>query len=178
MGKIELPTDIISIIEDYANEFEEAEMLEYAMQKIISRLDRGTGFNIYLWSVKSEIKRVERELRTIWSKEKTNTKARLKARIRPVTYKRHLRFERKDKVCTKRMYLLSHTILKLQKDYSQWDEFNDMFKETMVYKRCIEVFGELRESQTIYCRLTGAYRYFKTKQCEDNQIDKKSLFRM
>ena len=125
MGKIELPTVIISIIENYAHEFEKAEMLEYAIQKIINRLDRKTGYPIYLWSVRSEIRRVERELKTIYSKEKTNEKARLKARIRPVTYKRHLRFLKKDQMCDKRMGLLANTITLLQKSYSTWVDFND-----------------------------------------------------
>ena len=178
MGKIELPTVIISIIENYAHEFEKAEMLEYAIQKIIHRLDRKTGYPIYLWSVRSEIRRVERELRTIYSKEKTNEKARLKARIRPVTYKRHLRFLKKDQMCDKRMGLLANTITLLQKSYSTWVDFNDEYKQTMVYKRCVEVFGEPEESKTIYCRMTGAYKFFKTNQSDDKKIDKKSLFRL
>ena len=49
MGKIELPTVIISIIESYAHEFERVDMLEYAIQKIINRLGRGAIYT-YGWS--------------------------------------------------------------------------------------------------------------------------------
>ena len=178
MGKIELPTDIISIIEDYAHEFERAEMLEYAIQKIINRIDRGTGGNIYLWVVKSMTKKVEQELCRILGKERTNEKARLKARVRPVTHKRHVRFEKKDQVCKRRMNMLSDTIIELRKAYTQWVDFNDLYKNTIVYKRCVEEFGEPEVSTNVYCRATGAYKFFKTTMNEDNQIDKKSLFRL
>ena len=178
MGKIELPTVIISIIENYAHEFERVDMLEYAIQKIINRLDRGSGKNIYLWVVRSHINRVARDLKTILTKEIINERARLKARIRPVTYTRHLRFLKKDTVCTRRMNLLSDTITTLSNAYSTWVDFGEQYKNTIVYKRCVEEFGEPEVSTTLYCRATGACEFFKTTQSVDKQIDKKSLFRL
>ena len=76
------------------------------------------------------------------------------------------------------MNLLSDTITTLIKAYSTWVDFNDEYKNTIVYKRCVEEFGEPEDSTTLYCRTTGAYKFFKTTQNEDNQIDKKSLFRL
>ena len=180
-----LPTDLIAIVNDYAIQFESAQMIQYAIDKIMNRMDRGSGNPLYLWNIKHVIASVRRELQKILLNEQKNTLNRSKNRTRPYTYRKHMRFKKKDWICARRTNALDTAIQFLIKEYKSWDEvmMGDYvsYTKTLIYLRCVEHFGEpteqKRRTTSMAYRIFGADIFFKTKVNRRRRIDKDSLFR-
>ena len=137
-----LPRDIVNIIDDYAKEFETVQIITYATNKIINRIqDRcGNTHEVAMYTVRQTIKDVYTELTRILNTDKRNDRKRIQTRIRPVTYKKHVLFYYRDWTSNRRMAALA-TAIEFLCNEVQFKPGNEL------YKACSQKFGEPVPSQ-------------------------------